>query len=318
MAPIEYSVAIRTLGKAKEKYQILLNSLQAQTWPPNKILVYIADGYDLPKETISQEQYIYVKKGMAAQRALKYNEIDTDYILFLDDDVYLPSNSVELLFNQMIEHEADVISPDVFVNSDRSLFSAILMFISGRMRARRNDMFWGYKVMRTAGYSYNSNPNKGVYWSQTNAGPCFLCKKSTMLAIHFEEELWLDKLKYAQGDDQAMFYKMYKKGYKQLTSYNSGIVHLDAGGNRNPEKEKMLIYSDFRFKTVFWHRFIYTPETNVFHKALDCIAISYAFLFALLISIIRLRFDILVIKFSAMKDGIDFIKSKEYKSLPKI
>lgn len=318
MDPIRYSVAIRTLGQAREKYQTLLDSLRAQTWSPTKIVVYIADGYDLPKETISIEQYIYVKKGMVAQRALKYDEIDTDYILFLDDDVYLPPNSVELLFRQMLEFEADIISPDVFVNSERSLLSALMMFLSGRMRARLNDSFWGYKVMMTSGYSYNSHPTKDVYWSQTNAGPCFLCKKSTMLDIHFEEELWLDKLKYAQGDDQAMFYKMYKKGYKQLTSYNSGIVHLDAGGNRNPEKEKMLIYSDFRFKTIFWHRFIYTPEHNVFYKVLACMAICYAFVFALLISMFRFRFDVVNIKFSAIKDGLSFIKSKEYKLLPRI
>lgn len=318
MIPINYSVAIRTLGQAKEKYQTLLNSLCEQTWPPSKIVVYIAEGYVLPKETVFQEQYVFVKKGMVAQRALRYDEIETEYILFLDDDVFLPPNSVELLFTQMIQNNADVISPDVFANSDRSLFSRILMSVSGRMRARHNDELYGYQVMRTAGYSYNVKPIKDVYWSQTNAGPCFLCKKSTMLDIHFEEELWLDRLKYAQGDDQAMFYKMHLNGYKQLTSYNSGIVHLDAGGNRNPEKEKMLIYSDFRFKTIFWHRFIYLPESRCFNKLLDCIAIGYAFVFTLLISVFRLRFDILSIKFSAMKDGMRFIHSDEYKNLPKI
>lgn len=318
MLPISYSVAIRTLGQAKEKYQTLLNSLREQTWPPARIVVYIAEGYALPKETILQEQYVYVKKGMVAQRALRYDEIDTEYILFLDDDVYLPPNSVELLFMQMIENHADVISPDVFANSDRSMFSSILMSVSGRMWPRHKDELYGYQVMRTAGYSYNVNPIKPVYWSQTNAGPCFLCKKSTMLDIHFEEELWLDRLKYAQGDDQAMFYKMYKKGYKQLTSYNSGIVHLDAGGNRNPEKEKMLIYSDFRFKTIFWHRFIFMPETSLIPKIIDSLAIGYAFGFALLISALRLRFDIFNIKFSAMKDGVRFLQSDEYKNLPKI
>lgn len=318
MLPISYSVAIRTLGQAKEKYQTLLDSLREQTWPPSRIVVYIAEGYTLPKETILQEQYVYVKKGMVAQRALSYDEIDTEYILFLDDDVYLPPNSVELLFMQMIENQADVISPDVFANSDRSMFSSILMSVSGRMWPRYKDELYGYQVMKTAGYSYNANPIKPVYWSQTNAGPCFLCKKSTMLAIHFEEELWLDRLKYAQGDDQAMFYKMHMNGYKQLTSYNSGIVHLDAGGNRSQEKEKMLIYSDFRFKTIFWHRFIYTPESVFYNKLLACFAIGYAFVFALLISIFRLRFDILSIKFSAMKDGVRFIQSDEYKSLPKI
>lgn len=318
MHPISYSVAIRTLGQAKEKYQALLDSLLKQSWPPAKIIVYIAEGYELPKETVFQEQYVYVKKGMVAQRALQYDEIGTDYILFLDDDVYLPPDSVELLFRQMNENDADIISPDVFVNSKRSIHSALWMFMSGRMRARLNDSYWGYKVMKTAGYSYNANPIKDVYLSQTNAGPCFLCKKSTMLNINFDEELWLDKLRYAQGEDQAMFYKMYKRGYKQLTSYNSGIVHLDAGGNRNPEKEKMLIYSDFRFKTIFWHRFIYLPERNFLLKILSCFAIGYAFAFALLVSLFKLRLDVLRIKYFAIKDGIDFIRSNEYKSLPLI
>ena len=315
---MEYSVAIRTLGRAKDKYLMLLNSLKNQSIPPKKILVYIAEGYELPEETIKVEEYIYVKKGMVAQRALRYDEIDTEYILFLDDDVFLPPNSVELLFHQMQDYNADIISPDVFPNSQRTKWDEIQMYISGRMKARHGDNEWGYKVMRTAGYSYNSNPVNDVYLSQTNAGPCFFCKKSTMIDTHFEDELWLDMISYPQGEDQAMFYKMYKRGYKQLTSYNSGIIHLDAGGNRNPEKEKMLIYSDFRFKTIFWHRFIFMPETSVIHKIIDCIAIGYAFGFALLISTLRLRFDILNIKLSAMKDGVNFIQSDEYKNLPKI
>ena len=35
----EYCVAIRTLGKAGDKYQALLDSLKAQTIQPKKILV---------------------------------------------------------------------------------------------------------------------------------------------------------------------------------------------------------------------------------------------------------------------------------------
>ena len=83
---MEYSVAIRTLGTAGEKYQRLLESLERQTVPPKQIVVYIAEGYPLPEETIGKEQYVYVRKGMVAQRALRYDEIDTEYILFLDDE----------------------------------------------------------------------------------------------------------------------------------------------------------------------------------------------------------------------------------------
>lgn len=312
---IGYTAVIRTLGTAGEKYQILLNSLVAQTIKPKDIIVYIAEGYSIPKETVGVEKYIYVKKGMVAQRALTYDEVETEYILFLDDDVYLPPNGVETLYQQLKANNANVISPDVFPNSKRSFINEMMMTLSGRMRARRKDGEWGYKIMRSAGYSYNANPIKSVYLSQTNAGPCFFCSKQDFLSIHFEDELWLDKLGYALGDDQVMFYKMYKKGLKILTSFDSGIKHLDAGTTISKDKEKTLIYADFRFKTIFWHRFIFLTEKSMLIKLWDILCIGYVLFFTLLISLIKGEFEMLQLKWNAMNSGWSFIKSKEYKSL---
>ena len=315
---MEYTAVIRTLGTAGDKYQQLLDSLDRQTIKPSEIIVYIAEGYALPKETIGKERYVYVKKGMVAQRALRYDEVKTEYILFLDDDVFLPPTAVEILYRELNEMQGDVISPDVFPNANRSLMSEIMMTLSGRMRARRGDDAWGYKVMRTAGYSYNKTP-KGVLQSQTNAGPCFMCKKQDFLRIKFEDELWLDDQKYPLGEDQVMYYKMHKMGLKVLTSYDSGIVHLDAGSARiSEEKEKRILYSDFRFKTIFWHRFIFLPEKNPLLKIWGGVCVSYAFLFALLISLLKFQFDVFKLKCDAIKDGINFIRSVEYKSLPRI
>ena len=302
---MEYTAVIRTLGKAGEKYQTLLDSLVSQTIPPKAIIVYIAEGYPVPAETVGIERYVYVKKGMVAQRALRY-------------DVYLTPDSVSVLYSQLIEKNADVISPDVFDNASRPKFAGLMMTMSGRMRPRKDDGVWGYKVMRTAGYSYNSNPVKPTYLSQTNAGPCFFCSKSAFLRTRFEEELWLDECQYALGDDQVMFYKMYLSGLKVLTSYNSGIKHLDAGGNLTKEKEKMLIYSDFRFKTIFWHRFIFMPERNLLLKVWDCMCIGYAFSFAFIVSLLKFRVDMLAIKYKAMRDAVRFLRSDEYKHLPVI
>lgn len=316
---MEYSAVIRTLGMAGDKYQTLLNSLYRQTIQPSKILVYIAEGYPIPKETIGKERYIYVKKGMVAQRALPYDEVDTEYILFLDDDVYLPETAVVQLYQYLVDNDADVISPDVFPNAERSLLGKCVMRLSARMVDRKDDGKWGYKVMRNSGYSYNTNPKSGVYLSQTNAGPCFFCKKEDFLKIHFEEELWMDQVKYALGDDQVMFYKMYCLGLKQLTWFYSGIKHLDAGTTMmSEEKEKMLIYSDFRFKTIFWHRFIYLPDTCRMSRVWSMMAIGYTFLFTLLISLVKGRIDILKLKVKAIKDTIHFIKSDEYRALPLI
>ncbi len=316
---MEYTAVIRTLGKAGDKYQQLLDSLVVQTIRPAKIIVYIAEGYPLPKETVGVEEYVYVKKGMVAQRALPYDEVNTEYILFLDDDVYLPKDSVEQMYEYLAVNKADVISPDVFPNAERSLSGKLMMMISGRMLARKDDGKWGYKVMRNAGYSYNSNPKVGVYWSQTNAGPCFFCSKEKFLKIRFEEETWMDSLQYAQGEDQVMFYKMYLMGLKQLTWFHSGVKHLDAGTSvHSLEKEKTLIYSDFRFKIIFWHRFIYSQEVSTLYRLWDILSIIYALGFGLFISLIKGRLDMLTIKSNAICDGVNFIKSKEYRSIPHI
>lgn len=313
-----YTAVIRTLGTAGDKYQTLLDSLNKQTIQPSKILVYIAEGYSIPKETIGKEQYIYVKKGMVAQRALPYDEVDTEYILFLDDDLSFPENTVERMIELLLQEHADVISPDIFPNSSRSLPAEIMMRLSGRMCARRNDDYWGYKVMRNSGYSYNASPVKEIYQSQTNAGACFLCSKENFLKIHFEEELWLDKTDYPMGEDQVMYYKMYLMRLKILTWYNHGFIHMDGGGNMLTEKKKKVIYADFRFKTIFWHRFIYLPDTCLWSRIGSMIAISYTFLFTLLISLVKGRMDIFKLKVKAVKDALHFMASEEYRALPLI
>lgn len=315
---MKYTAVIRTLGTAGDKYQQLLNSLASQTVKPEEIIVYIAEGYPLPKETIGIERYVYVKKGMVAQRALQYDEVKTEYILFLDDDLYFPEDTVEKMYSLLKGHNADVISPDIFPNAKRALKAELMMTISGRMRARRCDNRWGYKIMRTSGYSYNKYPRKEVLESQTNAGAMFLCKKCDFLKTEFEDELWLDDMRYPIGEDQVMYNKMYKRGLKVLTWYNHNVEHLDAGGNTSPDKERRLVYSDFRFKTIFWHRFIYNCEKSILLKIWGIICISYAFLFALIISLIKGQFDVFKLKKDAIAEGITFINSEEYKSLPRI
>jgi GT2 family glycosyltransferase len=154
-----------------------------QSIQPEAIVVYIAEGYSLPDETIGREQYVYVKKGMVAQRALRYDEVASEYILFLDDDVYLPPTAVETLYNELKEYSGDVISPCVFYNHKASLKSKIIRTITGKEVCRLRDDNWAYKVLKNGGFSYNGNHRKSVYQSQTNAGPCFFCRKEDFLGV---------------------------------------------------------------------------------------------------------------------------------------
>ncbi len=305
---MQYTAVIRTLGHAGEKYQQLLNSLANQTIKPAAIIVYIAEGYPIPKETIEVEQYVYVEKGMVAQRALPYDEVQTEYMLCLDDDLAFPPDTVERMFQLLKMHNADVISPDIFPNAQRPFKSELMMTISGRMRARRFDKKWGYKVMRTGGYSYNKHPRKEVYVSQTNAGACFLCRKEDFLKIRFQDELWMDSMSYALGDDQVMYYKMYCCGLKQLTWYNHQFVHLDAGGNMNPEKEQKRLYGDIYFKIIFWHRFIRPKAKNIIERIWSSICIIYYLCFQVMISALKGEKHILNTKIDAIRRAIVFIK----------
>lgn len=287
---MQYTVVIRTLGTAGNYYQRTLNSLLEQTIQPQAIIIYIAEGYSIPKETIGIERYVYVKKGMVAQRALPYNEVNTEYMLFLDDDVYLPPTGVETLYNEMIEHNAQVISPCTFSNHKVSWKSKIVQSLMGKEVTRLFGDRWAYKVLRTGGFSYNNNPIKPVYESTTNAGPCFFCKKSDFLKIRYEEELWLDETPYALPDDQVMFYKMHMCGLKILTSFDSGIVHLDAGSTMQTSDEKVLkvIYSEFRNKTIFWYKYLYSQEKNLLMKGWCRICFGYMLAIQYVCSLVKL------------------------------
>lgn len=320
---MEYTTVIRTLGKGSDIYRKMLDSLLAQSIPPSSIIVYIAEGYPLPKETVGVERYVYVKKGMVAQRALTYDEVSTEYCLFLDDDVYLPSHAVETLYNELVGQDAQVISPCVFANHKVTIKDKIRLSILGREVCRPWSWKWGYKVLRTAGFSYNNHPAKPVYESQSNAGPCFFCRKEDFLKIHYEEELWLDKTFYAFPEDQVMYYKMYKTGLKILTSFDSGIIHLDASSTITNTKEKTerLIYSEYRNKLIFWHRFIFLPEKNLLLKFWSVIAIFYVY------GIQGMKYGMKYIfgdkgmpiaYKKGLMDGFSFIKSEEYKRLPKV
>lgn len=320
---IEYTVVIRTLGQAGEKFQRLLDSVASQTIKPKDVLVYIADGYPLPNETSGIEHYEFVKKGMVAQRALPYKEVKTDWILFLDDDVYLPEDAVARLYNELQQHNAQVIAPCTFHNHKLEARKKITRSLTGKELCLLHSRRWAFMVTRTAGFAYNNNPTHAVYESQTNAGPCFLCRKDDFLAISLNEELWLDKAFYALPEDQVMFYKMYKKGLKVLTSFDSGIVHLDAGTTmqQSPEKECKLVYSEYRNKLIFWHRFIYLPDRHMASRLLSIIALTYV----LVVQSVKYLLFVMLGKgqlarsfFGGLKDGKTFLKSSEYKSLPLI
>lgn len=327
----EYCVAIRTLGTAGEKFQQLLDSLKAQEHKPKKILVYIAEGYPLPKETIGIEKYIRCAKGMVAQRSLPFDEVDTDYVLFCDDDLYLPPDLVERMFEGLQNKKGDCIALNAFHSINLSKFQQIAVFIHSFISSRKDDG-WYVRIKRNASYSYNSYPKENIIPTESAPGACYLCKKSTYQAIHFEDEQWLDKMSYAAADDQLFHYKMHLAGFRVLLFDNSGIIHLDAqAGIRPRRKNKMFLQKKNLF--IMWYRTIYEVRTSPKWRKEDneiirniekwrCIG---AFTWRCLFGVLTLPLEVIhyrepqffVDYFRGLWAGWKYVHSEEYKAIPK-
>lgn len=254
-----YSVAIRTLGTAGDKFQETLNSVSRQIIKPESIYIYIPKGYNLPKETIGVEKYIRCEKGMVSQRSLPFDEITTDFILFLDDDVSFGSEFVKILFDGILLMEGDCISPDIYSVHNNSLLIKFRDYLGGTIP--HWDKEYAFKIRKDGHYSYNNHPMKSVLLTQSGAGACMLCRKSAYQAIHFDDERWMDQFHFGLGEDQLFFYKLYKYGFTVLTSFDAEIIHLDAGSGHDKSREKNYISSGF-CRYMIWYKTIYSYRNN--------------------------------------------------------
>lgn len=316
--PFSYCVAIRTLGTAGEKYLSTLKSAQSQTIPPKKILVYIAEGYDLPKETIGIEQYIYAKKGMIAQRALPYNEIDTEYILFLDDDLSFPPDMVEKLYHGLCEYNADCISPNIYPNHKMSLPKKIVS-AWGAFTLPMHSKTWAFKVRKNGSFSYNNNPTRNIYYSQTASGACSLCKKTIFQNIHFDHECFYDMLGFPLGEDQLLYNKIFKNGYKLLVHYAINLIHLD-GKTGHIKTPKSRLIAAGKTDYILWHRTCFNLKTNTTWDKILCLwsftlKIITKFSYKLIIGTLKGYPNEAFCYIQGLQQGKQFTTTTEYKTI---
>lgn len=317
---MEYCVAIRTLGTAGEKYQTLLESLDRQTIKPKKIFVYIPYGYEIPKETIGWEEYIRCPKGMMTQRSLSFDEIDTDYILFCDDDLWLADDFVEKSYKDLCIKKADCIAPDIFKIQESSFFEKFKIAISGYCFTRKNDG-WAFKIMRNGSYTYNNHPSDVVLPSESAAGACVLIKKKTYQKIHFEDECWLEDFGYPLGEDLLFFHKLFIMGFRVYVHYGLNIKHLDAGvGSKSIPKN--WIRKNAAISVAIPYRIKYLlNDLSIFEKMKVIISCSMKFveqfLFLTIKYLVKYRRLVSLEYLKGIIDGYRYVHSEHFLSKPK-
>jgi len=322
---IDYSVVIRTLGTAGEKYQKLLSCIEKLEPKPKEVIVVLPEGYEKPADQLGWEKFYFSPKGMVIQRSYGINAATTKYALVCDDDVCFDSDFVQKLYKP--------------VNDGLCSFSAgpLLSFlppkgsktiISSVMGAAAPTLFHKNRyvsILNTGGYSFNRNINTAeehYYEAQSLPWTCFFADVEAYKALKLDEELWLDMNGYSAFDDQTMFYKGWLKGYKTIVVSNALYEHLDAKTSTRKNKPATLYSSVFN-RYVFWHRFIYTRKHNPLIKfwALSCF--KYRIMWCKiwdLLDYLRHRYSVedrKIIK-QSHKDAKKFVKSSVYLSLPTI
>ena len=318
---MKYSVAIRTLGTSGDKFIAELESIKRQTIQPEKVIVYIAEGYERPPYTIGKEEYVWVKKGMMRQRVLRYDEIDTPLILLLDDDVRLDDDCVEMMMKGLEDNNLDCIAAETFRNYKMSLKGKLYAAVTNLVFPHWSKI-WGVKVHSNGSFSYNNVINKDVYLTQSAAGPAALWRKQAFLEMHYEDELWLDDLRFAFGEDILMFNKLYKNGYRLGTHYTCGVKHLNGQSSSGAFKRNLL-----RFHTrsmayfLIWYRMGYhlagKSGLSKFYAALSYVFKAVWLFMVHLASSFYFRSPKVVMYYvKGLMDGYKMSRTQEFRQIP--
>jgi hypothetical protein len=179
---------------------------------------------------------------------------------------------------------------------------------------------WDVIVNRSGSFSYRVRKGEKVLPTQSAAFACFLCKLDAFHAIHFEDERWLENMKYAAGDDQLFYYKMHIMGFKIIQYLNSGVLHLDAqAGHKTVKSNKMYLQRKNMF--AMWYRTIYNIKSKGRFEKLRCAA---AFSWRCIFGVLILPLEVLHYKqprffmdyFRGLWAGFRYVCSEEYKNLP--
>lgn len=318
---MKYSIAIRTLGTSGEKFVRELESIKRQTVQPEKVLIYIAEGYKRPDYTIGKEQYVWVKKGMMRQRVLRYDEIDTPLMLLLDDDVELAPDSAEKLIKALGDYDLDCIAAVTFRNFLIPVSQKIYIAFTNLVFPHWSDV-WSVKVRSNGSFTYNNNPQKDVYLSQSASGPASLWRKQVFHDLHLEDELWLDKLRFAFGEDVLMFNKLYKNGYRLGMHYTSNIRHMNAQSSSGDFKKNVQRFHTRSMASyLIWHRICFNLNgASLWTKMGAILNYSIKTLWLLLIHIVSAfcfrSFKVVTYYVRGVMDGIKYSHSEEYRKIP--
>lgn len=320
----EYSVAIRTLGRAGAKYQKLLDSIRNANHRPEKVVVVLPEGFAPPKERLGWEEFVFCPKSMIGQRIEALNYIDSEYTLFLDDDISFTPEFVDKLLKPLEKGDFDCATGPLFSFFPASTAGKIVGTLTASVSVSlfHRDMY--VKILRSGGWSYHtfSTDEERYYPTESFAWTCFMIRTQVMRDLRMEDEkVWLERFGYAYGDDRVMAYKLVKSGYKACIVSNALYDHNDAktSTSANEVSNFKAIFSRYYMHVVFWHRFIQGQERSRLGKICNWMWFQYWMLSSRVYCLTKSIISGNQVMNKAFRDGVntgsDFVQTDEYKNL---
>lgn len=318
---IEYSVIIRTTGKAGEKYRALLRSISQLEPQPREVIVVLPEGYELPEDRLGWETFYHCPKGMVIQRLHGIAQCKTPYALISDDDIAFEPDFVQKLHEPLADGKYGLSAgplPEFFPAKGLPTVMAVLTGASCPSILHPNRY---NTVLRTTGYSFNRNLKPGrLYETQSAAWTCFYADIGKLRSIRMEDEIWLDKNGYSAHDDTAMFYKAWLRGIPSVIVADAPYRHLDAKTSTRGKMVKALYATGFN-DVIFWHRFLsggHLPE-----RIWSRICIRYRLAAQRLYNALNLlRRKMTQEEVQAFASGVqagwEWLNTEEYRALPSV
>ena len=318
---LTYSIAIRTLGLGGDNFRRELESIALQTVQPERIIVYIAEGYERPPFTVGREEYVWVKKGMVAQRVLPYKEISSQCIIMLDDDVELHPCSAERMLREMEEGGYDCMGGDIFENHRMTALAKVKAMVTNLVFPHGGQK-WAFKIHRNGSFSYINRPVLPCYPSQSCCGALMLFRKDVYHKMRYEDELWLERLGFTFGEDLIESHKVYRNGYRLGVSFDAEIKNLNSSTSsgayrRSPDRMRLRTRAIF----IMWWRTGYNLDSNSrTEKVLTAIAFILKTLWMIFVmtgaSVVMRKTSYIVQYIQGLREGWRFVHTPEFKSIP--
>ena len=324
MEPLNYSVIIRTTGKAGEKYACLLASIEALEPRPTEVVVVLPEGYDLPPERLGWETFYFCPKGMVTQRLYGIQVCKTPYALICDDDIAFGSDFVQQLSRPVMDGGYGISAgPLLELFPPKGIQSLFWALGAAAVPSHNSDA--PYTVMlRTTGYIYNRNidlEHTRIYEAQSYCWACFFADMEKLRNIHMEDEIWLDKLGYSAHDDTVMFYKAWLRGVKTAIVSTAAYQHLDGKTSTHGRPVQVKRAMGFT-RLVLWHRFFYAQASGL-EKPWCLVCIAYRTMFQSCTDLIRCiagkrPFAEVKAYIEGTIHAIKWVKTPEYQNLPQL